>query len=210
MTFGAGKARLAQALGKLDRSFLIGAAFRVAEGEIEEELQIWRSLEIVTRVDGGPGNPERQRVGLVHARCAAKGIARELIEENEQRQRLFRRRRPLKKFAARSRLVGSEEAFAKRAIEFGVLGKPACRPGLAPESDYSSRLVRRRKGFAQPRVEGWVGRGRGAALRLGWLKTAQRQGFDIPAEVVHIFLRLSCGEAASPRPLQREIRRCRY
>jgi hypothetical protein len=47
-------------------------------------------------------------------------------------------------------------------------------------------------------------------LRLGWLKTAQRQGFDIPAEVVHIFLRLSCGEAASPRPLQREIRRCRY
>ena len=85
MSFGVGKARLAQALGKLDRSFLIGAAFRMAEGEIEEELQISRSVEIVAGVDGRPRNAERQGVRVVHAGCAAKGIARELIEENEQR-----------------------------------------------------------------------------------------------------------------------------
>lgn len=54
----------------------------MAEREIEKELQIGRSFEIVTSVDRGPRNAKRQGVGVVHTRRAAKGIARELIEEN--------------------------------------------------------------------------------------------------------------------------------
>lgn len=77
-----GQARLSQASGELGGSLLIGELFRMAEREIEKELQIGRSFEIVTSVDRGPRNAKRQGVGVVHTPRAAKGIARELIEEN--------------------------------------------------------------------------------------------------------------------------------
>src|SRR4030095_6200299 len=64
---------------------------------------------------------------------AAKGVARKLVQENQQGQGAIPVVRPRVEFAALRSLVGPQEAGAKVVVESLVLAKPARRAGVAPE-----------------------------------------------------------------------------
>src|SRR5450756_1769391 len=72
-----------------DRPFLISQLLRMHERQIEKAEQVGkRAVEAVE--DGAAGDGMRQRVTREHARLPAEHVARELIEQDEQRQRALR------------------------------------------------------------------------------------------------------------------------
>src|SRR5690606_25129869 len=67
---------------------------------------------------------------------AAEGIARELVEQDHQRQRAFRRPDPVVATARGGVHVRFEEALAEAAVEVGILPRPTVvGHHLAPEID---------------------------------------------------------------------------
>ncbi len=128
--------RVAERLGERDRALLVGRIFGVRERQIEEAAQLRRHRPVVLALDRAVGNVHRHGVGPVGAPGAAEHVARELVEEQAQRQRAFRHELPLVEVAARRRLVGEEEALPAGLVEGVVLGKPLVRPGGAPERQH--------------------------------------------------------------------------
>ena len=109
-------------------SLLVGRVFRVFEGHVEEHLQRRVDLHVVAGRDRGIGDRARLAVGGVGMRRAAVEIARELIEQDRQRERAFRRARPVVVFAARRGMV---DGFETRA-DFGVEGLGPLEPAGGP------------------------------------------------------------------------------
>ena len=142
---------------ELDGAFLVGQIFGVPERQIEESLQLRGDDAVVACVDRGIGELARRRVGRVHARRAAKGIARELVEQNHECERAGGRRVPAVELAARGRLVQWQEALAKAPIERVVLGEPERGTRTLPERNDFPRLSGRYR-FAV-RVGGGTRRG---------------------------------------------------
>src|SRR5688572_11175905 len=82
---GIGRAALA---AKLDRAVLVVEVFAMLERQIEEKaLLLVLEMEIEAAVDGPIGDEARLGVGGERTRRAAKHVARELIEAQQQRQR---------------------------------------------------------------------------------------------------------------------------
>jgi hypothetical protein len=90
---------------------------------------------VVAERDRGVGDPARHRVGLVHARGAAEGVARKLVEEEDQRQRAGGAAEPAGAFAARCGAMRGDEAFSEFCVERRVLREPQFWAGLAPKGD---------------------------------------------------------------------------
>jgi hypothetical protein len=74
------------------------------------------------------------------ARGAAKGIARKLVQQNDQRKGAKRIVCPIK-LALRSCLVIIQKTCAKPGIEIRVLLEPSSRSGIAPEIDDGFKLM---------------------------------------------------------------------
>jgi hypothetical protein len=74
-------------------------------------------------------------------RRASEGVARELVEQQHERQSTYRRSRPDNKLSLRRPLIRGQERLAKAAVEPLVLSKPAGRTGLMPEVDDSLGLA---------------------------------------------------------------------
>ncbi len=110
---GMGQVGLTEPPDKLDRSLLIGQIFGMTEGEIEEQRQPRLDRAIVPCIDGSSRGGARQGICRVHARRAAKGIARKLVKQQYQPQGALRRGQPSGQFAVRGRLVCREEAVAE-------------------------------------------------------------------------------------------------
>ena len=113
---------------------LIGQLLRMAEGEIEEARKLRFHRVIMSGADGSRRYAARHFIGGVHTRRAAKGIARKLVQQQQKRQRAFGGGKPAVKFTARRSFVPGDEALAKAAVKFGVLGKPEAGTGFAPET----------------------------------------------------------------------------
>src|SRR5450759_3486549 len=106
-----------------DRPFLISELLRMHEWQIEKAEQVGkRAVEAVE--DGAAGDGMRQRVTREHARLPAEHVARELIEQDEQRQRTLRVRFPIGELAGGGGFMQLEEAPADVVIESGVLLEP--------------------------------------------------------------------------------------
>ena len=121
-------------------SLLVGEVLRVGKRQHEKLLQLTRKFLIVASRKRGIGHFAGHRVGVVHARCAAKGVARELVEQDDQRERTLRSGLPSREFTARGGLVIPQEALAKARVELRVLGEPQRGTRFAPERDDFLRL----------------------------------------------------------------------
>src|SRR5262249_33807977 len=76
-----------------------------------------------------------RRVGRVGARAAAKHVARELIEHDQQRERARRRLLPGAETAGGGSLIDRQKALADRGVERIVLDEPLVGAGRLPEGD---------------------------------------------------------------------------
>ena len=82
-----------------------------------------------------PGEVPRQRIGREHVRRAAKAVARELVEQDHQRQRAFGMVDPVVELAPRRRKMQLAEPVVEAGVECGVLREPGILSGIAPEFD---------------------------------------------------------------------------
>src|SRR5262249_7395581 len=108
----------------------------------EEAAELRLDLPVEAGGDGALGDGERLRVGREGTWAAAKHIARELIEQDEQRERTVDVLFPGGKAAGRRDFMRRQEAIADFGVEGATLGKPLVWAGAAPESDD----IRRRAG----------------------------------------------------------------
>src|SRR6201996_567974 len=121
---------------------------------IDEGAQLAADLPVMARRNGTVGDVARSRIALIHPCRAAKRIARKLIEQDQQRQRAVRRRRPAIQLATASRLIDAQEFLAKQPVEIRILAEPHRLAGLLPERDDIGRRDRLRLGVAAARVAG--------------------------------------------------------
>src|SRR5262249_54917834 len=77
-------------LVKREAAFLIGEILGMFKREVKEATQFYRHLAIETPDDGAGSDSARQRIGGKGSRLATEHIARELIKQNQQRQRTLR------------------------------------------------------------------------------------------------------------------------
>ena len=115
---------------------LISEFLRVGEREMEEAAQARFDRLRKGAFDGTLGKVQRLSVGGKHARRAAIGIARKLIEQDEQGERPIGRFFPGGQATRSRRFMGCLETLAERGIEGLVLGKPAAGARLAPEREH--------------------------------------------------------------------------
>jgi hypothetical protein len=85
--------------------------------------------------DPPPGDQARQGIGGEGVPRAAPKIARELVEQQDERQRPLRRPRPTFMLAPRGGVMRRLEPLADLRIERRALGEPSLRPRLTPEAD---------------------------------------------------------------------------
>jgi hypothetical protein len=95
----------------------------------------------VARIDGAAGHGPRHWVGVVHARRAAEGIARVLVEKEHESERRLGNGSPAGELAASGSFVQRQKALTEQTVELGILGEPKFWAGLAPKPDDSQGLV---------------------------------------------------------------------
>jgi hypothetical protein len=105
------------------------------EGQIEKAAQQWLELLIQAAFQHAIGDGARHGIGGEGMGAAAIDVAGKLVGQQQQRQGAVRHAFPLRQRAARSIPLDAAEAFADGAVEIGIGGEPAVRPGLAPERD---------------------------------------------------------------------------
>src|SRR3954468_19686766 len=99
----------------------------MCERQVEEIALRQLQFLVETPLDGTLGDRQRQRVGSESARGSAEHVARELIEDNDERQRAFRRRLPVGQPSRGGGLISGQEAFADRGVKGGVFRIPLLR-----------------------------------------------------------------------------------
>ena len=107
----------------------------MGEGKIEKASQGRLGGRVMAQRDRPPGGQARQGVGGKSVRRASPKIARELVQQQDQRQRPLRRSRPAVMLAPRRGVMHRLEALADGRVERRALGEPSLRPRLAPEAD---------------------------------------------------------------------------
>src|SRR5690349_13217868 len=96
-------------------------------------------------------------VAGIHAYRAAKRIARELVEQQDQRECAARRLLPAIELAATGRFIAVQKRVAEAAVECIILGKPARRARFAPEGDDVGRPAWHGGGFTNYRNPAGMG-----------------------------------------------------
>src|SRR3546814_13790698 len=77
----------------------------------------------------------RQRVGGVGVAAATEAVARELVEQQEQRQRAVGAVHPGFQLAPGGGPVGGAELFTEARVEGGVAREPVAGAGVSREAD---------------------------------------------------------------------------
>src|SRR5688572_3839713 len=101
----------------------------------EENPQRRIDLMVEAALDRACGVVARQRIGGVGMAAAAKHVARDLVEQNRQRQRALRRSHPVLEFAACGAVVRRQPLLAAARVEFLIAREPALVAGLLPEGE---------------------------------------------------------------------------
>jgi hypothetical protein len=107
----------------------------VGVGQVEEAPQVVLEGAVVAAGDGLGGDLAGERVGGELVARAAVEVARELVEQDQQRQRPLGGLDPAVVFAARGGMVGGLVLQADGLVERRVLLEPAAGACLAPEVD---------------------------------------------------------------------------
>ncbi len=113
-----------QISGQNHRPFLIREMFGMAEWQVEEGGQLGADRLVMTKTQRRIGDDPGQRVGAIHERSAPKGIARVLVQKDDQRQRAFGGAEPWHQFAPRGSPVLVGESIAKAVVEGLILAEP--------------------------------------------------------------------------------------
>lgn len=71
--------------------------------------------------------------------CIAKGVSRQLIQQDDQSQGGVGRFDPMIQFAARCSVVRIAAAIGEGAIKGDILGEPFLRSGVRPEIQHFRR-----------------------------------------------------------------------
>jgi hypothetical protein len=110
------------------------------EGQVEEEPHLHRQRAVMPCPDRRRRRLARGLVARIHARRAAEGVARELVEQDDEGERARRRVAPMREPPARRGLVPCQEAVPEQRVEGIVLREPARGSGRLPEGDDLARL----------------------------------------------------------------------
>ena len=135
MLLGVFQVRVAGRAVELDAAKLVGQFLRMHERQEEKAALVLRHVLVVAALERAIGGRARERIGREGARVAAEHVARELVEHDHQRERVFGGRLPGGKLAGRGGLIGREEFLADLGVERVVAREPFVRPGLAPEGE---------------------------------------------------------------------------
>src|SRR5207245_2565938 len=99
-------------------------ALGVLERQVREGThQRWQRL-VLARADHPARRGERARIARERSRRAAEGVASELVEQNDLRQRRPRRVAPRLQLPAQGPLDERAEAIANARVEGRVLAEP--------------------------------------------------------------------------------------
>ncbi len=114
------------------------------EGQKEELAQRRLDLRIKAGVGQLAGVIAGQGVSREHVRRATKSVARELVQQNQQRQGTVRSLEPAFELASCSSQVHVQKTLAKLAVKLRILGKPAFTARRLPEINYGAVIRGRR------------------------------------------------------------------
>lgn len=134
MPTGVVQVRLAEAAIQRHRAILVDEVLGVGERQVEEQPQRFLDLP----VQAGCQRPVRpapgQGVAGIHARGAAEGVARILVEQHQQAEMCLGVCVARPQALGAGQFMGLGEAQAEAPVEAGVLGEPEAGAGLAPEN----------------------------------------------------------------------------
>src|SRR5215216_8033513 len=116
--------RAAQAPEELHGPALVFQVLAVHERHVEEPALYRRQLPVVGMLHRVPGRLARFLVCGVHPRVTAIHVARELVEDDDERQAASRLVLPVVKVARGGLLVNGLEALPDLTIEPGIFGEP--------------------------------------------------------------------------------------
>lgn len=122
-------------LEQFDLPGLIGAVLRMLQRQIEEPANVARNLQVVPGRQRLLRKRARQRIRSEGMTGAAEGVARKLVQQDQQGQRALRRLRPGIQRPSGRGMVCDLEPLAEQGVESLVPGEPLRRSGLFPEGD---------------------------------------------------------------------------
>ncbi len=108
---------------------------RMLERHVEEDAQRHGCRLIVAGGDGALRREARQTIGSEGVRRIPVDVARDLIEQEDQRQGALRRLVPRRPFTPRCNMVSGFKPGAEQGVEAVVALEPLFRPGPGPEGD---------------------------------------------------------------------------
>ncbi len=120
---------------QLHRERLQRQILGVLERHVEEDPQRHGCRLIVTGGDGALRREARQTIGSEGVRRIPVDVARDLIEQEDQRQGTLRRLFPRRQFTPRCNMVSGFKPGAEQGVEAVVALEPLFRPGPRPEGD---------------------------------------------------------------------------
>ena len=122
---GAGRERVEEG----QRALLLRRRLGVLEGEVEEGAGEPGHRAVVTAGDGAVGDAPRDGVGGEGPRAVAVHVARELVEQDDQREGLAGALLPREELVGRGRRDEVAEALGELAVEGRVDREPALLEG---------------------------------------------------------------------------------
>ena len=114
---------------------LIGAVLRMLQRQIEEPPDVARNLQVVPGLQRLLCEKPRQWIRSEGMALAPEGVARKLVQQDQQGQRAVRRLRPEIQRPPRGGMVCDLEPFPEQGVESLVPGEPLRGSGLFPEGD---------------------------------------------------------------------------
>ena len=118
-----------------DGKVLVRRILGMREWQAEEHAQVRRYMRHMVRCQRQARIMAGERIGRIHVGGAAKGIARDLIGEEDQYEGAFGCADPVVVPACRNRHVKAEKAVKAGLVEGWLLGEPLLFPGVLPERD---------------------------------------------------------------------------
>lgn len=103
--------------------------------QIEEAADWTLNLQVVPGFQGPVGEHPCQWVGGEGVARAAEGVARKLVQQDQQGQRALRRPGPVIQLPPGSGEMRRLEPFPEQGVESVVLGEPLGWSGVFPEGD---------------------------------------------------------------------------
>ncbi len=152
MLTSVGEEGLAESVVQRYRAILVGKVLGMGERQVEEQPQRVPDLA-VEALSQSPLRPApRLGVAGVHARGSTEGVARVLVEQQQQAEMVLGFIGSRAQRVGAGKLVEVGEALAEAPVEIGVPGEPEGRAGIAPETDHFRQ--RGRAGRKQKRCMG--------------------------------------------------------